>query len=90
MVGAGMRVRTDGMGNIFGRWEGSSPEEGAPASAPCRVCAPTSGAGALGLHFTWRCWGGSSDTPVLSSQFLDAGGHVCTADTSLRTELLVS
>ena len=27
MTDAGLRVRSDGMGNIFGRWEGTHPAE---------------------------------------------------------------
>ena len=32
MTDAGLRVRSDGMGNIFGRWEGTHPVE--------RACPP--------------------------------------------------
>jgi hypothetical protein len=37
MTDAGLRVRSDGMGNIFGRWEGSLPAERARRPAALAV-----------------------------------------------------
>ena len=42
MTDAGLRVRSDGMGNIFGRWEGSLPAERAHRThKPCCISTTT-------------------------------------------------
>ncbi len=40
MTDAGLRVRSDGMGNIFGRWEGTHPAERAFQAGRCHLSLP--------------------------------------------------